>query len=75
MNKHVKLHKIKNQEIIEILMTILAETRKKIKTNFNTNKAPEFDLIREQIRRELPRKAWVKLKKLINAPFRLKHVS
>ena len=47
---------------------------KEIKENVNHKKAPGFDLLTEEILKQLPRKAIVKLTTLINTAFRLKYV-
>jgi hypothetical protein len=62
------------QENEEIKFSTTTECKNEIKNNVNPKKAPEFDLITGEVIQQLPRKAIVKITKLINAAFRLKYV-
>jgi len=62
------------QENEEIKLATTTEVKNEIKNNINPQKAPGFDLITGEVLQQLPRKAIVKITKLINAAFRLKYV-
>ena len=51
------------------------EVASEIKNNLNPKKSPGFDLITGEIMKQLPRKGILMLTYLINASFRLQHVS
>ena len=58
----------------EIKLVTATEVKNEISNNINPKKAPGFDLITGEVLQQLPRKAIVKITKLINAAFRLKYV-
>lgn len=62
------------QEDQEIKLVTTKEVAKEIKENISSKKSPGYDLITGEILKNLPRKAVVKLTKIINAAFRLKYV-
>jgi hypothetical protein len=62
------------QEGDEITPGTPQEVNEEIKENVSPKKAPGFDSITGEILKQLPRKAVVKLTKLISAAFRLKYV-
>ena len=68
------LPEVGRQDEMEISLITPMEVKNEISKNINPKKAPGFDLITEQVLKELPRKALVKLVNLINVAFRLKYV-
>ena len=62
------------QENEEIKLTTTTEVKNEINNNINPKKAPGCDLITGEVLQLLPRKATVKITKLINDAFRLQYV-
>jgi hypothetical protein len=68
------LENMLEQENVSIQNVTLNEVKHEIKVNIESKKAPGFDLITDEILKELPDKAILKLTNLINASFRLQYV-